>query len=200
MDHTTGAPDFEHAGRGNFITALTAAAAVWLQKARACGSHCDPRPGIAPLRGRGTSFGITRCFQVLSPEGSYDTRNRGHHGNETARSDRRNSDRSASGRTGSVGACSPRDFNGPDGLDSWRSLVCVLPYLSRIIAGGAMFHDAMPTQEPWIAPARQTPITSVVCVGRLRPARILNEPLKRPRRRPARSASGGAEFVVMKKK
>src|SRR3984893_4038072 len=54
---------------------------------------------------------------------------RGHHGNETARSDRRNPDRGTPGRARAVGARPPHGLNRARDPGPRRGLVRVLPHL-----------------------------------------------------------------------
>ena len=82
------------------------------------------RPGRS--RGPGTSIEIRRC-SLAGGEGRQI--NRGYHGNPTAptaSSDRRNSDRGASGGARAVGTRIIGHFHRPCHLDPWRPLVRVL--------------------------------------------------------------------------
>jgi hypothetical protein len=75
-----------------------------------------------------------RCPRYPAPneQGLWrDTRNRGHHGNATTAPDRRNANRSAAGRTGTVSACPACRLHRPCGIDPRNDLVRVLPGLRR---------------------------------------------------------------------
>src|SRR3977135_3869304 len=82
--------------------------------------------------------------------------NRGHHGNETARSDHRDPDRSPAGRTRTFGARPPHGLNLSCTSDPRRGLVRILPHLSRRIRTTGE-EGRLPPAHAW-----NTTVTSVV--------------------------------------
>ncbi len=126
-DDTTGEPVIQADAAGNLRTALT----VGRPAARlGAAPAAYRRPDIAG-RTPGTSFQDHALLSIpRRRQGVYAQRNRGPHGITSRPPDRRNPDRSPSGRTGAFGACSALGLHGIGGPDPWRDLVRVLSYLS----------------------------------------------------------------------